>query len=634
MNKVTKFFKAIKTLGFSKLWYYLVYQLGLRTGHYRRATPSRKADFGGQPAVKPFQKFPKLSENQKKLVLAYADEIMGGSVRLFGGQPIPVDLSQGSSSKHWSALDTLLPNQDIKFIWEPARFGWAVTLARAFAFNSDNRYAEDFWEKTNQFLFANPPNLGYQWQSAQEVAIRLMVLVFCDRVFSKAPSSKPENRQRIWEAIIEHAQRIPPTLIYARAQNNNHLLSEAAGLLTAGLYLPSHPQAAKWRMMGWQWLNWSLQHQIDENGTYIQHSVNYHRLMLQIALFSDHMIRMDPDLTWPQETLNRLNAATRWLWALTDPESGKVPNLGANDGAYLFPLTSQPFEDYRPVVDAAAKAFLGGDVYVQPDLSEMADWFSLSGEMLDEGQKPLAADMSKVSGTQGRAFMHSTHYADRPSHADQLHVDLWHKGVNIALDPGTYRYAAASPWENALASTQVHNTLTINHQDQMLRAGRFLWLDPAQAQIISHEIDASGNLIKVTAEHDGYRKLGARHQRTLIRTDGGWTIKDLVLPCGKSVDEPLDLRLTWLLPDWKWTFIAENLLQLTGDPFSFQVKIEGGGQLNLFRAGERLHGSLPANPIWGWYAQNYGDKQPALMLVVEKSSYLPAELQSIFDVTN
>ena len=630
MNPLTKSIKVIQTLGLRKLCYYMVYQVGLRTGHYRRATPSKRMTYSGTPALEPYPSFPKVSDKQKDLTLAKADEVRNGIVRLFGGEPLPLNLTLGRSIKHWSALESLPPDQDIKFIWEPARFGWAFTLARAYAFSGDDGYASEFWKNTIQFLNAHPPNLGYQWQSAQEVAIRLMALVFCDRVFASAPSSKPDYRKRLWGAIIEHAQRIPPTLSYARAQNNNHLLSEAAGLFTAGLYLPDHPQAEQWRKTGWDWLNWGFQHQIDELGTYIQHSVNYHRLMLQIALFIDHLLHIKADLSWPPATLDRLHAATQWLWALTDPQSGKVPNLGANDGAYLFPLTQQTFEDYRPVVDAAAKAFLNYDVYRQPELSEMADWFELTAPPLQVEKRLYAPDMPQISGKHRRAFMHTAQFKDRPSHADQLHVDLWWRGVNIALDPGTYRYAASPPWENALASSKVHNTLTINDQDQMLRAGRFLWLDVAQAQILSHKIDASGDLIQITAEHDGYRKLGASHQRTLTRTDEGWNIRDSVIPCGRSPDRYFDLHLIWLLPDWKWELFGESLLQLKGENFPLQLQIKGADQTHLFRAGKLLHGSLPTDPTWGWFAPNYGTKQPALMVVAVKKTHLPAEFQSIW----
>ena len=422
---------------------------------------------------------------------------------------------------------------DIKWIWEPGRFGWAITLARASAITGNPAYARDFWRKTALFLEAHPPNLGRQWQSAQEVAIRLMALVFCDCVFASSPVSSKENRRLLWRAIAEHARRIPPTMVYARAQNNNHLLTEAAGLYAAGTYLQDHAQAAQWRRLGMHWLNWCFQHQIDEFGTYAQHSVNYHRLMLQTALYADHCRRAIGAPAWTKAAQANLAAATRWLWALTDPETGHVPNLGANDGAYLFPLTSRDFGDYRPVVDAAVKAFLDQDIYQDPALGEMACWFGLEAEASETANQPQALDNLRLENDQGRAFIHTARYSDRPSHADQLHVDLWWRGVNIAPDPGTYLYNAPPPWDNSLAAGFVHNTLTLDGQDQMTRAGRFLWLDWAQAEILAHEVDDQVQILRVTAEHDGYRRLGALHQRTLLRQPTAWKVTDAFIPYGQ-----------------------------------------------------------------------------------------------------
>ncbi len=79
-------------------------------------------------------------------------------------------------------------------------------------------------------------------------------------------------------------------------------------------------------------------------------------------------------------------------------------------------------------------------------------------------------------------------YQDRPAQADQLHVELWWQGINIACDPGTYRYTAPPPWNNGLARTGVHNTVMVDGQEQMIRAGRFLWLDWAQAEKSFHKM--------------------------------------------------------------------------------------------------------------------------------------------------
>ncbi len=630
MWKLTVLIKAAKELGIKKLWHYAVYQLGLISGHYRRVTPSRRSSYSGWVGLPAYAPFPEVSQTHRDLALKEADEICNGKNRLFGGDPVPFNVEAGASPEHWTALEKTPPVEDIKFIWEPGRFGWAITLARAYAFSGDDVYVQDFWEKTLHFLAAHPPNLGRQWQSAQEVAIRLMVLVFCDRALASAPSSTQENRIRLHQAVAEHAKRIPPTLTYARAQNNNHLLSEAAGLFTAGLYLPNHPQAEKWRRLGWRWLNWGFQNQIDEFGTYIQHSVNYHRLMLQLALFTDHVRRESGWRDWPSATAKRLAAATRWLWALTDLDTGRTPHLGADDGAYIFPLTSLPHDDFRPVVDAAAKAFLHEDIYNQPDLCEMADWFDLQAPVNPHPVQPQASDMLRIDSAKGRAFIHATNFSDRPSHTDQLHVDLWWRGVNIARDPGTYGYNALPPWDNALATTQVHNTLTLDGQDQMLRAGRFLWLDWAQGEVLAYEIDEEGKLSWVTAEHNGYKAIGALHQRTLCALDEGWKVTDRILPYGKTKEKTHDVRLSWLLPDWEWQVVNENNLHILGPDFSFRLELLGAERICLFRAGENIYGGGEAQPIWGWAAPRYGQKVPALQLVAEITDKPPMKIDSIW----
>lgn len=629
MNPILKAFKAVRYLGLRKTWFYMVYQVGLFTGHYRRQTPSKMAIFSGEPGLPTLKGFPSISPAHLDELISEADKIRKGIVTIFGTHQIPLDLKAGASDKHWTELEKEPPGRDIKFIWEPARFGWALTLARAYAHSGNDIYAQDFWEKTLAFLDTHPPNLGRQWQSAQEVAIRLMVFVFCDRVFAHAPSSTPERRRRLWGAIAEHAVRIPPTMVYARAQNNNHLLSEAAGLYTAGIYLASHPQANKWRKLGWQWINWALQNQINEFGTYVQHSTNYHRLMLQLALYIDHIRRLVKE-PWLERSLSRLKAAASWLWALTDPNTGQTPNLGANDSAYIFPLTQLPQKDYRPVVDAAGKAFLEMDIYQQPGIAEMADWFEIEPALPADQKQPHAPDMLRLSNNDGRAFIHTAHYTDRPSHADQLHVDLWWQDVNIALDPGTFQYNASPPWNNALITARVHNTLTVDGQDQMTKAGRFLWLDWAQAEILAHEIDESGEITRIKADHDGFRKLGARHQRTIRSTDSGWIIEDAVLPFGNSHDKIHQALLTWLLPDWVWQLEAGNQLRIIGQVFSFTLQIDGVLKLNLFRAGERLLGEIEPQPTWGWISPSYGIKQPGLMIKAEIKDILPITFQSIW----
>ena len=388
MNRFSLYFKSLRELGLKSLSLYAVYKSGLATGHYRWLT--QKPSHAGVWSLSPVLLLPSRNELVKVLgqdgqtqLLAEADEIAEGMVRLFGGDAVPLRLACEGKLAHWTDYEKgkvpYPPSDygDVKFIWEPARFGWAFTLGRAYLVSGNERYSKVFWEHTEKFLESNPSFFGPQWTSGQEVAIRLMALVWAGQVFTSSPESTPGRTEKLTAAIAAHADRIPPTLVYARSQNNNHLLCEAAGLYTAGLALPDHPRAETWRNEGWKWLEWAFKKQISKDGSYVQHSTNYHRLMLQIALWVWTLANLSPARRggMPQKIEAQLALAAKWLSALTDRESGHAINLGANDGAYIFPLTICPFSDFRPVVQAASLAFTGEKPFKDGPWNEMALWF-------------------------------------------------------------------------------------------------------------------------------------------------------------------------------------------------------------------------------------------------------------------
>jgi hypothetical protein len=73
-------------------------------------------------------------------------------------------------------------------------------------------------------------------------------------------------------------------------------------------------------------------------------------------------------------------------------------------------------------------------------------------------------------------------FKTRPSHADIFHLDIWHKGVNILRDGGSYSYAAPLKLHSYFKGTESHNTIQFDGRDQMPRLGRFLfgdWIKPS-----------------------------------------------------------------------------------------------------------------------------------------------------------
>ena len=650
VSRFSILYKALRELGPRQLGLFAWYQLALRSGYLRWKT-SPVSDKRSSPASilqTQFLLLPSRAELESALdrksadsLIQEAEEVVNGQVRLFGGPPVPLQLSIPGPLVHWTAYEKGLqiPGvEDIKWVWEPGRFGWACSLARAYLLSGNERYPLTFWQHTETFLQANPPNMGPHWASAQEVALRLMALVFALRVFETAQSATPESIARLADSIAAHAERIPVTLSYARSQNNNHLLTEAAGLYTAGLVLPEHPQAQRWVALGWRWFNHAIQTQIAADGAYIQQSTNYQRLMLQTALWinklaresaahSDHSPKNHDFL--PEETQRKLALGTNWLLALLDPSSGHVPNLGPNDGAYIFPLSACLHADFQPVLQAASCAFLGDRCLEPGPWDEMVLWFGCEpqGNQSTAHSRAPADEIPVLRAPDGDgwAYLRAAHFEARPGHADQLHLDIWWRGINIAQDAGTYLYNAPPPWNNSLAGSAVHNTLTLNGRDQMTPAGRFLFLDWAQAKIIARQQAADGSLVRLAATHNGYRELGMAHWRIVERSPSGWLVIDSLLSANSSRQPPpqsYEVRLHWLLPDWPWE-IEGNVLRLQS-PFGWvrlqetfeqmQKVSEQDGQLTLqlVRAGELLYGPGPVSPTWGWVSPTYGYKRPAL----------------------
>ena len=81
-------------------------------------------------------------------------------------------------------------------------------------------------------------------------------------------------------------QRIEGNLRYALSQRNNHGISEATGLWTIGLLFPELRRAARWRALGARHLEELGRDLIYDDGAFVQHSTNYHRLMLHAYLWS------------------------------------------------------------------------------------------------------------------------------------------------------------------------------------------------------------------------------------------------------------------------------------------------------------------------------------------------------------
>ena len=632
--------KAAFQLSPAQVTNYLRYQAGLRSGYYHLRTPSARINqllpdeafvpdwFMHLPEKEAFSTF---GDDYRRQIIKEADEIAEGKIRLFGADPISLELTPPGNLAHWTLHETgkvQSSAKDIKFIWEPARFGWAITLGKAYLFTNDASYQKTFWKYLEEFSQNNPLNRGPNWQSGQEVALRLIALVVTLHFFKSSPGFENEKIKSVLVGISDHAERILPTLAYAKAQNNNHLVSEAVGLYTAGIFLPNHPRSAKWIGTGLIIFNHAIETQIGLDGEYIQHSTNYHRMLLVLSLWMQYLLKTEGK-EFESQTGKKLALAVTWLAGQLDFLSGKVPNLGHNDGSNILLFTNTGYSDYRPVIQASSRAFLAKAALPAGYWDDLCIWLGLpvTPVLPESVDLRKSWQINRIGRQESWASMRAARYTDRPAHADQLHVEIWHQGINVACDAGTYLYNAAPPWDNKLSSTLVHNTISINLQDQMTHAGRFLWLDWAKAKIASY------NPNSINGIHDGFIKLGVMHKRRLeSQAENGWLVTDkLIQVNGKKLKK--SIQLNWLLPDWPYE-LQENSITFNA-PFGVmqlelftRAGILADG-LNIIKAGKSLI-EKEDSINHGWYSPTYGIKLPAISVQYSVTGLLPIEITTRF----
>jgi hypothetical protein len=574
----------------------------------------------------------------EKSVLAEAERILTGNLPFFGQLSFacefpprwfqnPVTGQSVSPHQPWTQMRFASPSYgDLKFILEPSRFLFAYVLVRAYALSGDERFPQAFWSAIEDWARHSPPMSGPLWICGQECSLRILAWSFALHAFIHSPATTSDRVALLVSMIAAHAWRTAQTLGYARSQRSNHLISEAVGLWTAGTLYPELREAEVWRNLGAHLLREAVLDQIAPEGVSQQHSFNYQRMILHLLLWT---LRLSEIHRAPlhEDIRTRAQVAFDFTRPWVDASSGLAPNYGSDDGSLIFPLTLGTYRDFRPLLQLGA-AVLNRPALEPGPWDEAALWFGVKPAVAKEAVPPsppsVATGYFRLGDENSWALIRAGRYTRRPFQADQLHVDLWWQGINLARDAGTYLYNGPAPWNNGLAGTKVHNTVTVDHRDQMRRAGRFLWVDWAQASGRAYSTSGQALADRFEGEHDGYKRFGVTHRRTVQWLAGaGWVIVDDIDGTGLH-----EARLHWLMADLPYEF--------SDSPFHFvfasgesraqcSIFASTPGKAAIIRAGTRVEGdsSIAEVELLGWDSPTYGDLRPAISLVYETRAELP-----------
>ena len=469
---------------------------------------------------------------------------------------------------------------DIKAVWEASRFEWLIPMAQRVALGDPAELTRlNHWLANWSRL--NPPYLGVNWKCGQEASIRVLHLAAAALILDQAE----QPLGSLCDLLRAHLRRIAPTMAYAIGQQNNHGTTEAAALFVGGSWLASQgvAEAEKWEAMGRHRLAERADTLIEADGTFSQYSVVYHRVMLDCYAFAESWRRLHGFPAFVPNLIDRLKAAVAWLYHLVDPDSGDAPNLGANDGARLFPFSDSAFRDFRPSLQWAAALFCDGTAFESVDDNDRnLQWLGLPvpgkrlppprSKSFDEG------GFHVLRNERAMAVLRYPRFRFRPSQADAMHVDLWVDGKNLLRDAGTFSYNCNLDEYAYFNGVEAHNGVQFDGRAQMSRISRFLlgsWPKTENARLVS------GDTGSVSAGAAYCDREGALHNRQIELQAEGLVCTDRLSGKARTA------CLRWRLPKDNWVLTANGT---KGEIAAISFEIENGEATPVLTGGrESLH---------------------------------------------
>ena len=324
------------------------------------------------------------------------------------------------------------------------------------------------------------------------------------------------SRHRVHDTFINTHLFMQADVLSQRLEyhlEGNHLLENGFALLTAALFFQHRP----WFSKACAVIESELERQLLPDGGHDERSPMYHQLLLDRLLDLLLMLRNN-DWQHDQELIDFITRKAEkmlgWLETITFSD-GSTPLV--NDAAAgIAPTTNQ----------LRWKAVRVG---VRPSGGRLAE----SGyRMIRQARYELLADVGPIGPD------HQPGHAHADTLSFVLHVD--NKPMLIDAATSTYQSGTRRSWER---STAAHNTVEVDGQNSSEVWGSFRVGQRARAVIIENSDDI------LTAQHDGYSRLGITHERCWHTTPTDIRIHDHLIPTRRNPPHQTGIARFYVHPD-------------------------------------------------------------------------------------
>lgn len=444
------------------------------------------------------------------------------------------------SGKHWSEIpDFSGASGDIKYVWEKSRFTWLLTLIR-YDYHNGEDHSEFVFSQIESWIDAIPVNLGPNWRCSQEISLRVFNWCYALHYYKNSGALTEERWGKIQNVIYWSLHHVYNHIDFSRiAVRNNHAITETLFLAMSEILFPFIPETSTWSLKGRRWFEQEIDYQIYEDGTFLQFSMNYHRVVVQLLSFGISLASIGGK-SFSAHVYEKAYKSVNFLYQCSDLGNGYLPNYGSNDGAWFFPLSSTDYRDYRPQLNTLHKLLTGADLYDDALIKEDSYWV---GAISCAAKKPFPEIKmhyglsSFVNGgyylireKETLSFIKCGSYKDRPAHADNLHLDVWHKGVNVLCDAGSFKYNTVESLVKYFSGTESHNTVMLDNYDQMLKGPRFMWFNWSKAVDASLTENVTDYVFEGAVSCFTYIGKNIVHRRKVVKSkvEPEWVVYDAI----------------------------------------------------------------------------------------------------------
>ena len=349
---------------------------------------------------------------------------------------------------------------------------------------------------------------------------------------------------------------------------NTHLLGEAVVLHALGKLFPDFPESRSWVDSGLEWVRHEYHRQIRPDGSHFEQSSYYHVYALDMFLFHAQLAGAS------REERAILGRMASFLEVLLGP-NGELPFLGDDDGGRLFHPYG-PRSLFGRDTLLAANAFLG-----RATGEGGSKLFEDAGvAVMEAGDRHILIDAGPFGpGSAGH------------SHSDTLSIVVRSGNDWLLIDPGTFTYVGDLEWRAWFRSTGAHNSLRVAGRDQANQAGPFRWTTPPQVRLLEWSTSSARDVLVAECEY-----LGFVHRRRVV------------------FEKPSRLVITDDINGPPGQHALEQFWHLGSADAARRLTLEGG----VVRE--------------AWRSTGFGNKHLGPVVVVEKITTLPCQLQTVIEL--